>query len=136
LSFRRLFNIAPGDFVEPLDFSARLAALVANPRVNLTRNHGVFAPHHRLFEQVTPTRRARRHAAMTWAQRLKREFKIEVETCEPVGGKRKIMATIEDPAVIKRILAHLANRQGTALTGADRPGRVGCRLTQRQGRWA
>ena len=38
---------------EPLDFIARLAALVPRPRVNLTRFHGVFAPnirrapHHR-----------------------------------------------------------------------------------------
>ncbi|HYQ71011.1 MAG TPA: transposase, partial [Gammaproteobacteria bacterium] len=29
---------------EPLDFIARLAALVPRPRVNLTRYHGVFAP--------------------------------------------------------------------------------------------
>ena len=29
---------------EPLDFMARLAALVPTPRVNLTRYHGVFAP--------------------------------------------------------------------------------------------
>ncbi|EAR22690.1 putative transposase [Nitrococcus mobilis Nb-231] len=27
----------------PLDFIARLAALVPKPRVNLTRSHGVFA---------------------------------------------------------------------------------------------
>jgi hypothetical protein len=29
---------------EPLDFIARLAALVPRPQVNLTRFHGVFAP--------------------------------------------------------------------------------------------
>ena len=29
---------------EPLDFLARLAALVPKPRVNLIRYHGVFAP--------------------------------------------------------------------------------------------
>lgn len=29
---------------EPMDFIARLAALVPKPRVNLTRFHGVFAP--------------------------------------------------------------------------------------------
>ena len=29
---------------EPLDFTARLVALVPKPRVNLTRFHGVFAP--------------------------------------------------------------------------------------------
>ena len=45
---------------EPLDFIARLAALVPTPRVNLTRYHGVFAPNHRLREQVTPARRGRR----------------------------------------------------------------------------
>ena len=60
-----LFKIAPGDFVEPLDFMARLAALVPTPRVNLTRYHGVFAPNHRLREQVTPARRGRRQAKTT-----------------------------------------------------------------------
>ena len=95
-----------------------------NPRVNLTRYHGVFAPNHHLREQVTPARRGRRHAvtadeapadchaAMTWAQRLKRVFKIDIEICETCGGTMKVIASIEDPAVIKRFLAHLDNRQG------------------------
>ena len=55
---------------------------------------------------------ADRHAAMTRAQRLKRVFKIDIETCETCGGKMKVIASIEDPAVVKRILAHLDNRQG------------------------
>ena len=46
---------------EPLDFMARLAALVPTPRVNLTRYHGVFAPNSQLREPVTPARRGRRH---------------------------------------------------------------------------
>ena len=44
---------------EPVDFIARLAALVPKPRVTLTRYHGVFAPNSHAREQVTPTRRAR-----------------------------------------------------------------------------
>ena len=48
---------------------------------------------------------------MTWVQRLKRVFKIDVETCATCGGTMKVIAAIEDPAVIKRILAHLDNRQ-------------------------
>jgi hypothetical protein len=32
----RLFKIASGDLVEPLDFIARQAALIPKPRVNLT----------------------------------------------------------------------------------------------------
>ena len=39
---------------------------------------------------------------MTWAQRLKRVFKIDIETCETCGGTMKVIASIEDPAVIKR----------------------------------
>jgi hypothetical protein len=104
---------------EPLDFIARLAALVPKPRVNLTRVHGVFAPNSGLRARVTPGGSARlsrgtavetasqRHAAMTWAQRLKRIFRIDIETCRHCGGRVKVIASIEDPAVIKRILEHL-----------------------------
>ena len=59
------------------------------PRVNLTRYHGVFAPNSTLRQQVTPARRGRqdneprtsaqRYAAMGWAQRFKRVFKIYIE---------------------------------------------------------
>jgi hypothetical protein len=45
---------------------------------------------------------------MGWAQRQKRVFAIEIEQCERCGGQVKIIASIEDPAVIERILAHLA----------------------------
>ena len=44
---------------EPLDFLARLASLVPSPRVNLTRFHGCFAPHHRLRAQIVPGKRGR-----------------------------------------------------------------------------
>ena len=44
---------------------------------------------------------------MTWAQRLKRVFRIDVETCQACGGAMKIIASIEDPVVIRMILAHL-----------------------------
>jgi hypothetical protein len=60
---------------------------------------------------------------MTWAQRLKRVFHIDVETCRACGGAVKvaalahpcacgirasmhIMACIEDPLVIEKILTH------------------------------
>lgn len=44
---------------EPLDFIARLAALVPKPRVNLTRFHGIFAPNHGHRGVVTPGRRGK-----------------------------------------------------------------------------
>jgi hypothetical protein len=109
--------------LEPLDFLARLAALVPPPRTHLTRYHGVFAPHHALRAAITPAGRGRgarhaaaeqpmpKHASMTWAQRLKRVFAIEIETCRRCGGKLTVIASIEDPALIERILAHLAQRR-------------------------
>ena len=50
-----------------------------------------------------------RQRAMTWAQRLKRVFAIDIETCRQCGGKLRVIASIEEPAVIKRILEHLGD---------------------------
>ena len=118
---------------EPLDFIAKLAALVPRPRVNLTRYHGVFAPNSRIRAQITPP--ARRSAApapspevsptparagMSWAQRLKRVFNIDIETCGVCGGTLKVIACIEDPAVIQKILSHL-EQKANAASPAIRP---------------
>jgi hypothetical protein len=108
---------------EPLDFISRLVALVPKPRVNLTRFYGVFAPNSEYRAKITPARRgsrkechsaddvdqtpAEKRASMTWAQRLKRVFNIDIETCDECGGDVRVIASIEDPAVIRAILAHL-----------------------------
>ena len=44
---------------------------------------------------------------MTWAQRLKRVFAIDIEKCEKCSGLVRINASIEDPDVIQKILQHL-----------------------------
>ena len=49
---------------------------------------------------------------------MQRVFKIE--TCEYCGGAVKVIASIEESAVIKQILAHLARRDA-ATTPAFRP---------------
>jgi hypothetical protein len=51
---------------------------------------------------------------MTWAQRLKRVFGIDIETCPACGGALRIIACIEDPTVIKKILTHLATKDACA----------------------
>jgi hypothetical protein len=126
---------------EPMDFIARLVALVPKPRVNLTRFHGVFAPNSAHRAQVTPAKRgkgnkartadapeattpAERRAAMTWAQRLKRVFNIDIETCKGCGGHIKIIACIEDPVVIEKILTHLDRRDASRVTGRLPPSRA------------
>jgi hypothetical protein len=35
-------------------------------------------------------------------------FGVEIESCARCGGKLKVIASIEEPAVIAKILAHLA----------------------------
>jgi len=117
---------------EPLDFRSRLVSLVPQPRVNLTRFHGVFAPNSKYRSKVTPARRGKRRkchstneaaptpaekrASMTWAKRLKRVFNIDIETCSECGGDVRIIACIEDPVVIQKILTHLDNTASSAAT--------------------
>lgn len=48
-----------------------------------------------------------RHVAMSWARRLKRVFGIEIEGCVRCGGALRIIASIEEPQVIAKILSHL-----------------------------
>jgi len=99
--------------LSPLEFIGRLSALVPKPRVNLTRFHGVFSPNSKLREKVVPAKPVKdepsgkpRRYGQTWAQRLKRVFAIDIEKCE-CGGKMKVIASIEDPEVIDKVLKHL-----------------------------
>jgi hypothetical protein len=48
-----------------------------------------------------------RHVAMSWARRLKRVFGVEIERCTRCGGQLKIIASIEEPQLIAKILSHL-----------------------------
>jgi hypothetical protein len=117
--------------LEPLDLMSRLASLVPKPRVNLTRYFGVFAAHFKYRKLVVPGQKAKtgdnqtnsicetkieekenltalqKSLRLTWAQRLKRVFNIDIETCPKCSGKVRIIASIEDPKVIKKILDHL-----------------------------
>ena len=47
---------------------------------------------------------------MTWAQRLKRVFNISIESCQTCGGPMKVIASTEDPVVIRQILDHLKHK--------------------------
>src|SRR5690606_9186385 len=120
--------------LEPLDFMARLAALVPPPRAPPTRSHGVLAPGSALRAAVTPSGRGqgsskqskaqdeeggvqKKALGMTWAQRLKRVFAIEIETCQRCGGKLEVIASIEDAELIGRILEHRAQHGDDDLRG-------------------
>jgi hypothetical protein len=124
----------------PEDFIARLAALVPRPRINLTRYHGVFAPSSPMRRAIVPTpanarrRRKRKDSAaapatrqcaptdsrsdcndpptapLTWAQRLKRVFEIDITLCPLCGGQLRVIGDITDPDLIRKILDHVNSR--------------------------
>ncbi len=108
--------------MSPLEFLQRLAALVPRPRLHLIRFYGVLAPNAALRPQIVPGEADQATASsnedgeapaastrtrLSWAQLLKRVFAIDLTTCPQCGGPLTILAAIEDPAVIVKILAHL-----------------------------
>jgi len=111
---------------EPLDFIARLAALVPKPRVHLTRFYGVFAPNSKHRGRVTgeakvnknqltaidvPQNCEERRSKVSWAMRLKRVFNIDVTVCRHCQGFVRIIACIEERPVINKILAYINQQQ-------------------------
>ena len=48
---------------------------------------------------------------MSWAQRLKRVFSIDFETCHDCDGKLRVIACIEGPPLIRKILQHVQHRE-------------------------
>ena len=112
--------------LDPIDFIARLAALVPRPRAHLTRYHGVFAPNFKHRHRIIPNPvhqsarepHASRPAPMSWMQRLKRVFHVDIEHCGVCGGTLRVIACIETPELIEKILTHLAARNTDCI---DRP---------------
>jgi hypothetical protein len=108
---------------EPLDFISKLAALIPSPRVNLTRFHGVFAPNSQYrsgiinrrvedkFSEKTVQTAIEKQGAIRWAARLKRAFNIDIKKCDVCSGAVKVIACIDDPIAIQKILDHLQARQ-------------------------
>jgi hypothetical protein len=89
---------------------------VPRPRLHLIRFHGVLAPHAKLRSQIIPSppedttvhvHAQGAPARISWARLLRRVFDIDIEHCPNCGGALKIIAAIEAPPVIVRILAHL-----------------------------
>jgi hypothetical protein len=106
-----------------LEMMEKLASLVPRPRVHLTRFHGVLGPHYKHRKQIVPSPppelkitganeaadsdKPPSEKRISWARLLKRVFDIDVTLCASCKGFVKIIAAIEDPKVIKKILTHL-----------------------------
>ena len=54
-------------------------------------------------------------------QRLKRVFTIDIETGPDCGGKLRVIACIEDPLLMVKILGHVQRREAAATMQARAP---------------
>jgi hypothetical protein len=121
----------------------------AAPRGHLTGFHGILAPnarHRRLVVPAPPpapaddaeTTPSRPRASMTWTQRLRRVFAIDLSRCPRCGAPLRVLAVITDPRVIAAILAHIETRAARAPPPARHqphalPAAIGGALQARQG---
>ena len=112
----------------PVEFIARLAALVPPPRHPLVRYHGVLAPNSPWRVAVVPwpapaapvapaaIASTRVEAAgpakpsshrIDWATLLRRVWDLDVLRCPGCDGRMRMIAAIEDRTAIVKILEHL-----------------------------
>jgi hypothetical protein len=54
-------------------------------------------------------------------QRLKRVFAVDIETCPDCGGTLRVVACIEDPPLIAKILGHVRLHEAVAAIQARAP---------------
>ena len=52
----------------------------------------------------------RRRLRRSWAQMIRRIYEVDPLTCTECGGEMRILAFLLDPAVVRKILDHLAER--------------------------
>jgi len=114
---------------EPVELLERLAALTPRPRINLLLYYGVLGARSawrsrlRAREPDTPVvacqgptavESSPHSAAATpprtnrlWAELMQRSFGFDVLACPRCGDRLELIALIQDPTVIRRILSHL-----------------------------
>jgi hypothetical protein len=80
---------------------------------NLLRYHQLYAPNSKHRAKIIPQKKEKspnevpEHRRKTWAELLSHSFAVDVLKCDKCGGKMEPIATINDPAIIKKILNHL-----------------------------
>jgi hypothetical protein len=86
--------------------------MVPRPRLNLARFDGVFAPNFKYRHRIVPRQPLHKidadkpTAPMPWMQRLKPVFAIDIETRPDCGGGLRVIACLEEPRLIPKILEH------------------------------
>ena len=104
------------------EFIEKLVAIIPQPRIHLTRFHGVLAPHSKIREKVVPAKASAAHEPepelsnaqkplrahrLGWSELLKRVFNVDLTRCPSCGGQIKFIAAITNADAIGKILKHL-----------------------------
>lgn len=95
---------------DPLELVEKVVALIPPPRANLLRYHGLLAPNSKVRSKIVPEKSVEKQentgypTQSKWAELLKRSFAIEILNCSYCGGKMRVISTIQDLGVAKRIL--------------------------------
>ena len=120
---------------EPLELLEKVAATIPRPRSNQLIYHGVLGPNAAWRKEVVSFGRdapaadapkpeeaavdrvddgegdtdppAPRRRSYTWAELLARAFLIDILECPKCSGRMKLIALIEEPRVVRKILNHL-----------------------------
>jgi hypothetical protein len=107
----------------PSELLERLAVLVPRPRVNLLLYYGVLGARSGWRSQLrraaggacgsvvgaplTEESSAPGGRRVAWAALMQRTFGVDVLVCPRCGGRLRLVALVEQPAVVARILGHL-----------------------------
>ncbi len=62
-------------------------------------------------EPPSSTETDRPLAPLSWAERLKRVFKLDIALCPKRGGRVRVIAAITEPNAIQKILDHVHQQQ-------------------------
>ena len=110
--------------LSPHELIEKLSALIPQPRMHLVRYSGVLAPNAKMRSVIIPglTRAQIKEKEKNKdsdsdesisikksspAKLLARVFEIDISKYVHCNGKMKIISSIKDPPVIKKILTHL-----------------------------
>jgi hypothetical protein len=99
----------------PLEFLARLAAILPAPRLALRRQLGVFSAGSRDRRKVMPAPPppqschpiSKAPTRVPWAELLRRVWSLDSLRCERCGGRMQPVAVVLDPAEAERYLRHV-----------------------------
>ncbi len=108
-------------FYDPLDFLAAVTAHIPNRREHLVRYYGFYSSVQRgqrrrmglespgpgapvILEEDTPSARTARRS---WARLIRKIYEVDPLVCPRCGLEMRIIAFLEEPQVVEKILRHL-----------------------------